>query len=219
MSTRRTGRERHSRLTSAWPDTVAAQAGLTGARLWDAWETLLGRFPWQWFITLTFDPKRVFPVSRAVVEREATWWSNLVSKTLRLPVGWVCAPERGRGGLWHGHVVMLAKTPRWSPEAALPAWRERSGRIDARRVTNQAGMALYLTKAAAAQGTIVLSDTLLRYRHLAGGKVVVPLCPDESSTVLRQGGPEARATDDTEDAPGQSFFDGGPDASGYRQQS
>jgi hypothetical protein len=86
MSTRRTGRERHSRLTSTWPDTVAVQARLTGARLRDAWGNLLGRFPWQWFVTLTFDPTRVFPVSSAVVEREAIWWGGMVARMLRLPM-------------------------------------------------------------------------------------------------------------------------------------
>jgi hypothetical protein len=180
MSTRRTGRERHSRLTSAWPDTVAVQARLTGARLRDAWGNLLGRFPWQWFVTLTFDPTRVFPVSCAMVEREATAWSNQVSRMFRLPVGWVCALERGRGGGRHVHVLMLTDQQQWSPEAALPMWRERNGRIDARRVTDQAGIALYTTKEAAEAGTIVLSDTLTRYQPCAAGtKVVVPLYPGD----------------------------------------
>ena len=178
MSTRRTGRERHSRLTSAWPDTVAAQARLRGPRLRDAWGSVLIRFPWQWFVTLTFDPTRVFPVSCAVVEREATEWSNQVARMLRRQVGWVCAPERGRGGVWHGHLLLTAGQQKWSPGPALPMWSERNGRIDARRVTDQAGIALYTTKEAAEAGTLVLSDTLTRYQPWAGSKVGVPLWPD-----------------------------------------
>ena len=128
---------------------------LSGTRLREAWASLLGRFPWEWFVTLTFDPKRVVPVSCAVVEREATEWCNQVARMLRLPVGWVCAPERGRGGGWHAHVLLVAKRGIWSPQAALPVWQERNGRIDARPVTDHSGIALYTTKTAAEAGTLV----------------------------------------------------------------
>ena len=177
MSKQRTGAHRSSRLTHPWPVTVATQARLSGTRLREAWASLLGRFPWQWFVTLTFDPKRFSPVSCAVVEREATEWCNQVARMRRLPVGWVCAPERGRGGGWHAHVLLVAKRGIWSPQAALPVWQERNGRIDARPVTDHSGIALYTTKTAAEAGTLVLSDTLTRYQPRAGSKVVVPLWP------------------------------------------
>jgi len=175
-----TPRTRQNRPTSTWPFTVAEQARLTGTRLRDAWASLLGRFPWQWFVTLTFEPSRIFPVRRRQVEREGTWLGQLVAKVCRTPVGWVCAPERGRGGLWHGHMLMLGASETWSPDAVLPAWQARNGRIDLQRVTDQAGIALYITKDAAEAGTIVLSDTLARYRQHVGTRVVVPLWPARS---------------------------------------
>jgi hypothetical protein len=164
---------------------MATQTRLSGAELIDGWATWLGHFQWQWFITLTFDPKRVFPVSRTVVEREATWWSNLVAKTLRLPVGWACAPERGRGGHWHGHLVMLATTTRWSPKTLLPVWTRRNGRIDLRPVHDLGGLGLYLTKEAAEAGTIVLSDTLVKYTPsvTTTDPPVVPLVTADSARV------------------------------------
>ena len=172
---RQAGCRQPSRLNSGWPGRVAAQAKLAGARLREAWAEVVGQIPWQWFLTLSFDLKRVFSVSRATVEHEATWFNNLVCKILRLPVGWVCAVERGRGGLLHAHVLMTADRLHWSPEPAQHAWRARNGRIDLRRVTDQAGIALYTTKTAAEAGTIVLSDTLPRYRRLIGSGLFVPL--------------------------------------------
>ncbi len=177
MPRQRPRTQHRRRLTSGWPGTVATQARPSRTRLREAWASLLGRFPWEWFVTLTIDPKRVFPVSCAVVEREATEWCHQVARMLRLPVGWVCALERGRGGGWHAHVLMIAERFGWSPKAALPVWRERNGRIDARRVTDRAGIALYTTKEAAEAGTFVLSDTLTQYQPRAGSKVVVPLWP------------------------------------------
>ena len=169
--------------TQRWPVVSVAQTRLTGSDLREGWVTLVGRFPWEWFVTLTVDPKRVFPVSRAVVEREAVWWCNFVAKILRRPVGWVCATERGRGGQWHSHAVMLADRPGWSPEAGLPAWTERNGRIDLRPVTDREGIALYTTKRAAEAGTIVLSDTLVKYRSLVQptDPIVVPLVAPEAA--------------------------------------
>ena len=180
MSTRQPRTSRHSRLTSTWPATVAEQARLTGARLRDAWGSFLGRIPWQWFATLTFDPILVFPVSRAVVEREATWWGRLVAKMVRRPVGWVCAPERGRGGLWHGHMLLLGPSQNWSPAAARPVWEARNGRIDLRPVQHAPGIALYTSKEAATAGTIILSDTLTRYQPRASTTIVVPLWTEDT---------------------------------------
>jgi len=180
---------RHRR-TRPWPPQMATETRLVGADLIDGWATWLGHFPWQWFITLTFDPKRVFPVSQAVAEREASWWCELVARTVRLPVGWVCAPERGRWGQWHAHVVMLAPGLVWSPRAVLPVWKRRNGRIDLRPVHDLRGLGLYLTKEAAEAGTIVLSDTLVKYKPSVPtpGLPVVPLVTVEYDTETRQVG-------------------------------
>jgi hypothetical protein len=42
-------------------------------RLVKAWGEFFGRVPWEWFVTLTVDPKRRFPISRELVSREAFW--------------------------------------------------------------------------------------------------------------------------------------------------
>jgi hypothetical protein len=176
--------------TQAWPRYIATETHLSGADLINGWATWLGHFPWQWFATLTFDPKRVYPVSQTVVEREASRWCQLVGRTVRLQVGWVCAPERGRGGQWHAHVVMLANSETWSPTAALPVWETRNGRIDLRPVHDLRGLGLYLTKDAAEAGTIVLSDTLVKYKPSVPtpSLPVVPLVTVEYDTETRQVG-------------------------------
>ena len=104
---------------------------------------------------------------------------------MRLPVGWVCAPERGHGGQWHGHVVMLANSETWSPKAALQVWKTRYGRIDLRPVHDLRGLGLYLTKEAAVAGTIVLSDTLVKYKPAVTttDPPVVPLVTADSARV------------------------------------
>ena len=180
---------RHRR-THTWPRYIATETHLSGADLINGWATWLGYFPWQWFITLTFDPKRVYPVSQSVAEREAIRWCELVGRTVRLPVGWVCATERGRGGQWHAHVVMLANSETWSPTAALPVWETRNGLIDLRPVHDLGRLGLYLTKDAAEAGTIVLSDTLVKYKPSVPtqGLPVVPLVTVEYDTETRQVG-------------------------------
>src|SRR5450759_2104829 len=88
-----------------------------------AWAKWLGRLPWELFVTLTFDPKRVFPVSQDRASREAGQWCNETSRIYRLPIGWVIAPERGTSSQWHAHALMVGVPmargePSCLPEAA-----------------------------------------------------------------------------------------------------
>lgn len=135
---------------------------LEGAALRSAWADLLSRVPWKLFVTLTFDPKRVYPVSATTASREAFWWCGQTSRVLRSPVGWVYAPERGRSGQWHVHALLVGVPDRIL--ASIEIWKGRNGFIDVQQVRDVRGVALYTTKAAALTGEVAWSDTLGRYR-------------------------------------------------------
>jgi len=144
-----------------------------------AWDEFLGHLPWDYFVTLTFDPKRVFPVGRERARREALAWCNTVAATLRLPVGWLVALERGRSGLWHAHVLLIG-VPQ-DINAAAGVWHARNGRIDVQRVTAASGALLYSSKEAYSTGEICLSDTLYRYLGPAADSGSAELYPGAES--------------------------------------
>ena len=168
-------------LTTRWPvmmpgDDVRRRHRLRGKALQDAWIHFLGPLPWQSFVTLTFDPKRVYPVNCAKAGREAFTWCNLAARTLRCPLGWVYAPERSRSGQWHVHALIMGTSPE---SLTVPAaiWRLRNGFTDVQPVTGRRRITLYTTKAAALTGEVVWSDTLGRYRHALRDEVTVSLHP------------------------------------------
>jgi len=145
-----------------------------------AWGEFIGRIPWEWFVTLTFDPKRRFPVSRELASREAFIWCGLVGLAYRRAVTWVYAVERNASGLHHVHVLAAGlPNPRWS--VVVEVWRERNGRmVDIREVSYEPPrLALYACKSAASDGEIVLSDTVERYRKELAGEPIVILFADE----------------------------------------
>jgi hypothetical protein len=157
------------------PGAIASHAGLRGDALKQAWADFLGRIPWEVFVTLTFDPKRVFDVDRELAMKEARWWCGEVSRLVRKPVAWVIAPERGHGGRWHAHVLLAGLPSMGIGRAPEAIWRQRNGYIDVDRVTDVDVAALYTTKAAALTGDIELSDTVARYRNCASTKLLVDL--------------------------------------------
>ncbi len=152
----------------------------------NAWAQWLGHLSWELFITLTFDPKKVFPVGQDRASREAVRWCNDTSRAYRRPLGWVVAPERGTSGQWHGHALMIgvpmARGELSRLSEALGMWEARNGSIRVDPVDRVSGITLYTTKQAAAAGTIVLSDTMHRYRPALAADIVVSLCPVESET-------------------------------------
>ena len=164
--------------TTRWPTIVSddwgARTRLHGRELASAWGEWLGRIPWEFFITLTFDPKRVFPVSRDVAAREAFWWLGVAAHLCRRPLVWAYAVERGASGHWHAHAVIAdAGEPDWSTLEGV--WQMRNGLAVAKPVHSVPGVALYTTKSAT-DGEVVISDTvdLRRFKALASG-IVVPL--------------------------------------------
>ena len=126
-----------------------------------AWGGFLSRVPWELFITLTFDSKRVYAVDSVKASREAFWWCCQTAHMYRVPAAWAYAPERGSSGRWHAH-VLLAGTP-MRISAACGIWETRNGKIDVRPVSDVHGIALYTSKSAGASGDIVWSDTCRRY--------------------------------------------------------
>ena len=152
---------------------------LRGAPLARVWGEFLGRVPWQLSATLTFDPKRVFPVPRALASREVYWWLGVVAHLCRRPVAWAYVTERGRSGLWHGH-ALLAGAGRPNRRTIEGIWRMRNGQAVIKPVHSAKGVALYATKQAT-DGEVVLSDTvtLTRFKALATD-VVVPLVREDA---------------------------------------
>jgi hypothetical protein len=136
----------------------------------------LSRIKWELFVTLTFDPKKVFPVPKSTARREAFWWCGLTGCLMRRPVGWVYAPERGSSGHWHVHALLVGTSGSLVP-AAASLWSARNGHIDVRPVSDVKGVALYTTKEAAMTGEVVWSDTLGLYSRPLGSDAVVQLYP------------------------------------------
>ena len=171
-------------LSSRWPDfrsgaTYQDRHRLTARQTAAVWAGWLGtRIRWDAFVSLTFDPARAFGVSQARASREAFRWCNETARTLRQPIGWIYAPERGpNGGQWHVHVLIVGAVAEALSGAPAAAWRTRNGRIDIRSVWESCGATLYTTKTAAATGEVVWSDTLKPYVLGAPGAQNVRLHP------------------------------------------
>ena len=131
-------------------------------------------------MTLTFDPKKGFPVSQGRAEREAWRWCTSLEWVFRRPVGWLYVTERGRSGLWHAHVLVIGVgEARWDLPQAW--WERRNGRADIQPVFDGSGAVLYVTKNAGERGDVTLSDTLRRYKDRAGQAIVVKLCLGDGS--------------------------------------
>lgn len=137
----------------------------------------MGRVPWEHMATLTFDPKRTFPVGAEKASREAWWWCTELGRLFRRPVAWVFATERGSTGLWHVHALVTGLDDK--PLApAIGMWEARNGIAHVSAVWAGGGAVLYTTKVAAQRGEVVLSDTLVRYRDHLHSDFFVRLAPD-----------------------------------------
>lgn len=172
-------------LTTRWPPMNPAADWKTRNRIGQenlrrAWDDYLGRFPWEWFCTLTFDPKRA-NCTRDKVDREAFDWCNLTARTLRKPIGWVYAPERSRGGAWHAHVLMTGGIERRDLKSCEGVWRARNGLLDIRSVWHGRGASFYTSKSASMWGALVCSDTLTQYRAAMKDSLVVALHSSEDA--------------------------------------
>ena len=149
-------------ISGRWTERVVVDV----EQLRNAWCVFVGRIPWEVMATLTFDPRKVFPASQWVADREAFRWCGLVGMVTRRPIAWLYATERHRSGAWHAHALVAGLGAR-SCRAAVAMWEDRNGIARLRTIYNTPGAILYVTKQAAA-GEVTVSDTLERYRdHLA----------------------------------------------------
>ena len=150
-----------------------------------AWVDFLSRVPWDIFVTLTFDQKRVFPVTCARAGNDAFRWCGYVAWALRRPIAWLIAPERAASGQWHAHALLVGVPQNIS--ILSKAWELGRGRIDVRRIHNSAGVVLYSTKEAAFSGDILLSDTLARYSDRLNREPLIALyASDQISTSVSE---------------------------------
>lgn len=136
------------------------------AELQLGWVSFLDQVPWVLFVTLTFDPRRVYPVNCFRAGQEAFRWCGVIGWAVRGPVAWLIAPERGVSGQWHAHALLAGVPNDISAQAAL--WQARNGRIHVRPVDDLSKATLYATKQEAFSGEVILSDTLRLYRDRVG---------------------------------------------------
>jgi len=118
---------------------------------------------WEAFMTLTVDPKRRFPVDERLANREGFWWCTNVGKLARRDVAWLYVTERGRGGAWHTHALLIGiGAVDWTTLAAV--WEMRNGRIDVQSVmADLPRLVNYLAKASDPVPEPVFSDNLTRF--------------------------------------------------------
>lgn len=149
-----------------------------------AWGDYVGRLPWQYAVTLTFDPKRVFPVRQARADREAWRWCADLGRLARRPVVWLYATERSAGGLWHAHVLLFDVRQR-ELDVATAVWEVRNGRVHVRAVFDGCGATLYASKSVPWGAEVVVSDTVSRLLgERRGDDVVVQLVPTTSGSTV-----------------------------------
>lgn len=121
-----------------------------------AWIGVLSQFPWDQFVTLTFDPRHR-DVDRDRAEAEAQWWLGVVSHIVRHDLAWTFTTERHESGKWHVHVLVIGLR---SEDVTLAKWiwERRHGKARVARVTDIEGVSSYITKYSYATNDIWVSD-------------------------------------------------------------
>ena len=162
---------------ATWEERLHAQLD----KLWEAWADFLGRLPWRHMVTLTFDPKRVFPVGQERASKEAWMWFDRLSWIARRQKStWVYCTDRGRSGLWHIHGLVLGRTEE-DLELAIQIWWSRNGSATFSSVTGPRSASLYVTKDTSSYAEVVLAPNLLDFKDQLRGHDVVELmdapCP------------------------------------------
>jgi hypothetical protein len=90
--------------------------------------------------------------------------------------------------MWHAHSVVIGLPERfWMPAGAL--WEIRNGLIDVQTIgRTPERVCLYLTKQAAMENEVVVSDTMARYASRLSAEPRVALYPCESSETAPRDG-------------------------------
>lgn len=140
------------------------EAHLTRTR--GAWGCLLGLYPWQAFLTLTFErtgqtlamgrsPERTDKAFRRLIQfaNEALYGPRWMSKSASKGVVWVRVQEAHRDGSLHYHAVLLAPGRQLNPSLLAQMaswWRARHGQARAEVPGSVQAVVDYLVKHAGA---------------------------------------------------------------------
>ena len=136
-------------------------------RVRDGWAELIGRYPWEWFVTLTFTDD-IHP--EAAMKSMRVWLSKLNREVFghrwhkKPPYGvyWVAAIEYQKRGVIHLHLLIngVGETRRLT---YMDIWAEMGNKNGWARVepveTNNA-VSMYLSKYVTKDGEIYLSNNL-----------------------------------------------------------
>lgn len=169
-------------IRSSWPTVHTARPSATGhvriknPLVQTGWLTFVGGVPWEWFVTLTFDPKKRWSVSRALAERETVRWCADIERYGRCPCGWMAALEQHKSGRWHAHLLLTGVTIDLTPLTAL--WQIRNGRADLQAAGSPVRRTLYMTKEAAAKGHILLGEGLKHFAAKLNTLPAIRVYPD-----------------------------------------
>ena len=136
-------------------------------RVRDGWAELLARYPWEWFVTLTFK-EQIHPEAALKAMR---LWLSMLNRQLFGPrwykkhphgVYWVAAIEMQKRGVIHLHLLMagVKDTRRLT---YMDIWLNLGGKNGYSRifpVESNDAVSRYLTKYVAKDGEIFLSANL-----------------------------------------------------------
>jgi hypothetical protein len=93
------------------------------SHLAEAWGEFLGRFPWDWFCTLTFRD----PVPSFTAHRRFEYFARDLERAAGQPIAWFRGDEYGpRGGRLHIH-ALIANVANLDRFTWMARWENRNG--------------------------------------------------------------------------------------------
>ena len=136
-------------------------------RVRDGWAELLDRYPWEWFVTLTF----TLPIHPEAAHKSMRVWIAKLNRVLFGPrwykkpprgVYWVAAEEYQKRRVLHLHLLMagVGKARRLTYLDLWPALGNKNGWARVEAVDSNAAVSRYLSKYVAKDGEIYFSDNL-----------------------------------------------------------
>ncbi len=158
---------------SKWPGPITGdkwedRVRINARRVREGWSEFLSGFPWEWAVSLTFDPRRAMDTGQRTyaneqtVSREVHRWCGDLARMSRRPVVWAFAIEGGGGSHLHAHALIIDARDA-ALEAAQRVWEARNGTVAVKPVDDIGHAARYMCKALGPNGEVVLSDTLRRH--------------------------------------------------------
>ncbi len=134
----------------------------SSTELREAWGGFLSRYPWDWFLTLTFRE----PVPSFTAHRRFQRFAHDIENAAGLPVAWFRADEYGpAGGRLHIHALML-NTAALSRLFWMDRWQQHNGYARIFPFDPQQGAAFYCSKyVTKTSGDWDVSDNLSGFRQ------------------------------------------------------